>query len=122
MRAHGRGRRRWLLAVAGSIGVAAFALNATGGAAAPTCSLYWTGAAGSDWAQAFNWAYTDGGPSGARVPNSSDYVCMSTAPVSAAALVNGAASVGAINWPSTSTVKPNVTTRGGGLTTGSANP
>ena len=62
-----------------AVGGAVLLLSSEAGASA-TCSIYWTGVVSSDWATAGNWSNSDGGASAGRLPGSSDFVCMSTAP------------------------------------------
>ena len=77
--------------------------------AAPTCTIYWTGASGTAWNIGSDWSLTDGGPKAGRLPTGADYVCMSTAPVNQSVTLNTNATVGGINWPATATVTPTLT-------------
>ncbi len=76
--------------------------------ATATCTIYWTGNTSGDWGTASNWSLTDGGPSAGRVPNSSDFVCMSTAPATASVTSSATVKVTGINWPQAGSVQPSL--------------
>src|SRR3954468_23743372 len=79
-----------LLTAVGLGAATAYALMIAGGGAADaagTCTIYWTGATNATWSSTVtNWSLTDGGGSAGRVPTTTDFVCMSTAPVRPAVL------------------------------------
>ena len=87
-------------------------LGSSSASASTTCTIYWTGAKSSAWGTAGNWSLTDGGPTAARTPAASDYVCMSTAPTTAAATITTTVAVGGINWPQSGSVSPSLTDSG----------
>src|ERR1019366_4888588 len=102
----GQGRFRVVVvAVCGAFGLlvagGAFllAFGSPSASATPTCSIYWTGAKSGVWGTAGNWSLTNGGTSAGRTPASSDYVCMSTSPTTAAVTTTGTVTISGINWP-----------------------
>ena len=86
------GSRAGLMVALGVAAIAVWALAQDAGAA-PTCTLYWTGATSTTWTNSANWSATDGGPTASRLPGVSDYLCMSTAPVRASAVLSACASL-----------------------------
>jgi hypothetical protein len=105
-----------LLAVAAACCVAAVVVGAFAPAvssASPTCTIYWTGTTSTEWSTPTNWSLTNGGGSAGRVPGSSDYVCMSTSPARASAvLASGAVTIGGIEWPEANGVQPSLRVSG----------
>ena len=96
-------------ALALGVGAALTAWHVSLSAAAPTCTIFWTGATSSDWSTASNWSLTDGGPGAGTTPASTDYVCMSTAPTTAAVTLSTTAEVAGISWGAAGSVHPALT-------------
>jgi hypothetical protein len=122
--AGGTVKRAVLVAVAlAGAAAAAFAVTFLGGStasAAPACTMYWTGHTSGAFATAGNWSLTNGGTSAGRTPAAADFVCMSTAPTTAAVTSAGTVSVAGINWPTVGAVAPGLTLTGGTFTVGTA--
>jgi hypothetical protein len=95
-------------------GLTAIALVTAGPAgAAPACTSYWTGADGNGiWADGNNWSLTDGGGSSGSAPGSTDFVCMSSSPVTPSVSSSGSVQIAGINWPSTEGVTPSLSIQG----------
>ncbi len=74
-----------------------------------SCSLYWTGAANSNWSDAGNWSASNNGTSAGRVPTSSDVVCFSSAPATSSVVLSSSATVKGIQWPAAGSVTPALT-------------
>src|SRR5665213_796810 len=106
------------LLVAGGAFLLAF--GSPSASAAPTCSIYWTGAKSGAWATAGNWSLTNGGASAGRTPAATDYVCMSTSPTTAAVTSTVTVAISGINWPTAGSVAPSLTDSSGTFTVGTA--
>jgi RHS repeat-associated protein len=115
------GTRRWLIIPLFVVGTAigGWLWQAADASATPTCSIYWTGATSQDWATTGNWSLTNGGPAASRLPERTDYVCMSSAPAKSTVDLNSGESetVAGINWPATATFTPSLDVESGGALT-----
>jgi len=106
------------LTAAGLGGV--FGLASSASASGLSCSIYWTGATSNAWSALGNWSFTDGGAAASRIPNATDYVCMSTAPTRSSATLGANSTIVGINWPQSGSVNPSLTVSAGTLTLGTA--
>ena len=111
-----------MLVVLGAIlGWLALAEGEAASAAPGTCSIYSTGASSISWSAAANWSLTDNGPNAGRLPNSTDVICMSTAPTRQDVQVSDARAVAGVNFADTPSVDPSLRVLGcGSLAVGSA--
>ena len=123
--AHSRRKRGAIVAAtmlapfAVALGVLLFGSGSAG--ATPTCSIYWTGKSSTAWETKANWSFTDGGAAATRTPNSTDYVCMSTAPTTANVDYTGtpaSVTVVGLNWPTVGSVSPVLNLTNGTFTSG----
>ena len=111
----GVGCRTGVLAALAIVACCVSAPPALGFARVPTsppasCTIFWTGATSTDWSTMTNWSLTNGGGSAGRLPGASDFVCMSTAPTTASAVLAGgkSATIAGLDWPSAGSVAPSL--------------
>jgi hypothetical protein len=77
----------------------------------PTCTITWTGLTSDNWGTTTNWLPDTGS---ARVPNGSDFVCMSATATTTSVLINSSTTANAkgISFPSSGLQAPTLTVDG----------